>query len=275
MDFVERLRSARDSVRQTPVVGAWLEQRYRRKFARLRVAYLSYCGVYPDFASALAAAPDTLPTGFDDVGAAQRIEVRARHVLACDYPAMFWLQRLFDEGRMNVFDLGGGVGVKYYAFRPSLAYPPDLHWTVGELPAVASAGAQLAATQDPHRQLAFTDRPADAEGADVLFTSGCLQYLDYTLADLLGPMARRPEHVLVNVLPLHPTQAFWTVQHTGDVNRYCAYGIAARPAFLAQFQALGYALRDDWDQDRQCVIPFHPDCRVDRYHGFLFSRARA
>ncbi|WHZ20154.1 MAG: hypothetical protein OJF55_002303 [Rhodanobacteraceae bacterium] len=271
MALVQTLRSVRDRMRQAPVLGPWLERRYRRKFARQRIDYNAYCGVYPDYASALAAAPDTLPKGYDHAETALLYAARTRYILACDYPAMFWLQRLFAEGCASVFDLGGSIGIKYYAFRRYLDYPPNLRWTVSELPTVAAAGTEWAAEHDQHRQLAFTRDPAEADGQDILFASGSLQYLDYTLADLLKPMARRPRHVLITVLPLHPERGFYTIQNMGAL--YCVYGIAARPEFVAQMQDLGYAVRDQWDQpDRECEIPFHPECRVEKYYGFLFSR---
>lgn len=271
MAFVQTLYSLRDRARRAPILGPWLENRYRHRFARQRIDHNAYCGVYPDFASALAAAPDTLPKGYDHAETALLYAARTRYVLACDYPALFWLQRLFTEGCASVFDLGGSIGIKYYAFRRYLDYPANLHWTVCELPTVATAGAEWAAEHDPHHQLAFTRAPAEASGRDILFASGSLQYLDYALADLLKPMARPPAHVLVTMLPLHSERGFYTVQNIGTL--YCAYGIAARPEFVAQMQAAGYVVRDQWDQpDRQCDIPFHPECRVEKYYGYLFSR---
>lgn len=275
MSLAEKLRSTRDRVvRQAPVVGPWLEDRYRRRFATRKVDYNAYYGVYPDFATALAAAPASLPKGFDHAETALIYAARTRYVLACDYPAMFWLRRLFEEGSRSVFDFGGSIGIKYYAFRAYLDYPADLRWTVCELPSIAAAGRQWAAEHDEYHQLAFTQNRIDADGQDILFASGCIQYLDYPFRDLIAALRRPPRHILVTVLPLHRERSFFTVQNMGTL--YCVYRIQAQAEFVAQIKELGYTLRDQWDQpDRQCEIPFHPECRVDKYHGFLFSRAGA
>lgn len=253
------------------MLGPWLEARYERAFASRRVTYNAYCGAYPDFASALAAAPDTLPHGYDHAETAMLYAARTRYVLACDYPAIFWLGRLFEEGCRTVCDFGGSIGIKYYAFRRYLDYPPDLRWTVHELPAIASAGRQWASEHDDHRQLVFDADRTAADGQDIVFASGSLQYLDYRLWELIPKLAKPPKHILVTTLPLHDSRTFFTVQNIGAV--YCAYGIIARPEFVAAMQAAGYAIRDQWDQpDRQCDIPFHPECQVNKYYGFLFSR---
>lgn len=73
------------------------------------------------------------------------------------------------------------------------------------------------------------------------------------------------------MLPLHRERTFFTVQNMGT--QCCAYGIMARPEFVAQMETAGYSVRDAWDQpERYCDIPFYPEYRVDGYSGFLFSR---
>jgi putative methyltransferase (TIGR04325 family) len=275
MSLVEKLRSTRDRVvRQAPVVGPWLEGHYRRRFGRQKTEYNTYYGVYPDFGAALAAAPSSLPKGFDHAETALLYAARTRYILACDYPALFWLGRLFQEGSRTIFDLGGSIGIKYYAFRKYLDYPTDLRWTVCDLPSIVTAGTAWAAEHDSHRQLAFTPRREDADQADILFASGSIQYLDYAFRDLISALPRPPRHILVTTLPLHRERSFFTIQNMGTL--YCVYRISAQAEFVGQFKELGYVMRDQWDQpDRQCDIPFHPECRIDKYHGFLFSRTEA
>jgi putative methyltransferase (TIGR04325 family) len=275
MTVAGKLRSARNHlVRHVPVVGPWLEGHHRRRFASQKIDYNAYYGVYPDFAAALAAAPASLPKGFDHAETALIYAARTRYVLACDYPAMFWLRRLFEEGNRSVFDLGGSIGIKYYAFRAYLDYPSDLRWTVCELPSIVTAGSEWAAEHDTHRQLAFTQNHSDASGQDILFASGSIQYLDYPFRDLIAALPRPPKHILVTVLPLHRERSFFTVQNMGTL--FCVYRIQAQAEFVGQLKELGYVVRDQWDQpDRQCEIPFHPEYRVDKYYGFLFSRTEA
>lgn len=274
MSLIDRLSSIRDGARRTPLVGRWLERRYHRAFAQQRISYNAYCGVYPDFATALAAAPRTLPIGYDHAETALLYAARTRYVLACDYPAIFWLNRLFKEGATRVFDLGGSIGIKYYSYRRYLDYPQGLRWTVCELPAIVAAGKAWASEHDPHHQIAFSVNRGDADGQDILYASGSLQYLDYHLWDLLASLQHPPKHVLLTMLPLHADRSFFTVQNMGA--QYCAYGVMAHPELITRMRDMGYAVRDGWDQpDRSCDIPFHPEHRVEKYYGFLFSRANA
>lgn len=274
MSLVETLRNLRSRMRQAPITRPWLERRYRRRFANQRDRYNAYCGVYPDFATASANVPPAVPKGYDHDDTALQYAHWTDRVFPYDYPAMFWLQQLFKEGCTSVFDLGGSIGIKYYAYRRRLTYPSDLRWTVYDVPAVRRAGVHWAAEHDEHRQLSFSEDHRDADGHDILFASGSLQYLDYRLWEVLSPLHSPPRHVLITMLPLHPERTFYTVQNMGTL--CCAYGIVARPEFLAQMKAAGYSVRDAWDQpERHCDIPFYPEHRVDGYSGFLLDRAGA
>lgn len=265
------LRNAYHKTRQLPVLRPMFERAYKRRFAHDRIDFNAYCGVYPDFATALANAPTTMPIGYDhDVGATMYLS-RTRYVLACDYPAMFWLERLLAEGCRTVFDFGGNIGIKYYAYQRYLRFPNDLRWMVCELPKVVATGSAWAKDHDPSGQIGFTENQADLSGQDVLFASGVLQYLDDTLWNLLDRLDRPPRHILVNVLPLHANLSFFTIQNSALL--YSVYRIMAHAEFVSALAERGYRIRDQWDQlDRQCIIPFHPENTVEKYHGFLFSR---
>ncbi len=266
------LKAIYHQARMLPGLRGILERSYRRRFAHHGNDFNAYYGVFPTFAAALAHAPTTRPVGYDNAEGAALYAARTRYILACDYPALFWLERLFREGARSVFDLGGHIGIKYYAFRRYLDYPSELRWTVCELPMIVAAGAAWARDHDAEHQIGFTEKREDANAQDVLFASGSLQYLDYTLIELLDRLAVPPRHILVNVLPLHPQKSFFTVQNMGT--HYCAYRIQAMGEFMDELKRRGYETRDHWDQpDRRCDIPFHPDCTVEKYRGFVFSRA--
>lgn len=273
MELIHKLRAMRDGVvHHAPLVGPWLERHYRHRFATRRISHNAYYGVYPDHASAVAAAPTSLPVGYDHAETALQYAAWTSRVFAFDYPAMLWLHRLFVEGNQSVFDFGGSIGIKYYAYRPYVHYPDALRWRVCDVPAVVAAGTEWASAHDTHAQLSLTDQCLDADGHDVLFASGSIQYLDYPLHELISALPQPPRHILITMLPLHRDRSFFTVQNMGTL--YCAYRITAEAEFISQLSQLGYRVRDRWDQpDRQCVIPFHPEHRVDGYHGFLFSRA--
>ncbi|MDV3166672.1 MAG: hypothetical protein Q8807_03395, partial ['Waltheria sp.' little leaf phytoplasma] len=65
------------------------------------------------------------------------------------------------------------------------------------------------------RRLRFTDDATDMDGYDLLLAAGSLQYLDYTLAEALGRLHRKPRYLLLNSVPVHPSRSYFTVQNMG------------------------------------------------------------
>ena len=118
----------------------------KRRHARWFASTSQYCfsGVFQSFGEAVAAAPPGRPIGSDHEHAADLAIPGGAEMLgrvnARDYPLMFWLRYAISLGARNIFDFGGHVGVKYYSFRPYLRYPPELRWTVYDMPAVTAAG---------------------------------------------------------------------------------------------------------------------------------------
>lgn len=256
---------------ELPGVRHALKALYERRFVREKPRTNLYRGVFPTFADALANVPSSRPLGYDHAATAAMYRDRTRRVYISDYPLLFWMRTLFESGCASVFDLGGHIGIGYYAYQRYLRYPPALRWLVHDVPAVITSGREWADQNDPERRLAFTSRREDAEGMDLLFASGSLQYLDYTLADLLAPMARRPAHLLINLLPVHMSLSYFTVQNMGAA--YCPYRISAEPAFLGGLRELGYVLKDRWENpDRRCEIPHHRGYSLDRYFGYYLAR---
>ena len=116
--------------------------------------------------------------------------------------------------------------------------------------------------------LAFTTEYRHAEGFDVLFTSGTLQYADQDLPGMLSRVTK-PRHLLINYVPLtdHPT--FFTTQEVGPI--CCAYRIGNRAEFVESLQRLGYTLIDSWRcPDKGCRVLFHPKRRVRAYSGMYW-----
>jgi len=191
---------------------------------------------------------------------------RLTRIHPSDYPVMLWLQKAFAEGARVIFDLGGHVGVAYYAYQQVLSFPSEISWRIYDVPAVMAAGRQEALERDPAHRLTFTDRFETAAEADVLFTSGCLQYLEQTLAELIAPLRRRPRWVLVNLLPLHEQSAYWTVQSIGTA--FCPYRIQHSQTFFRDLERLGYRVLDRWENlEKECWVAFDAEHSLDRYHG--------
>lgn len=256
-----------------PLIRAMQEASYsRRFFAHTATTHHIYRGVFDSFAEAQASIPATRAAGYDNVGSAELYRDRTRRVFINDYPMMFWLERFFGLGARRVFDLGGHIGIAYYAYQKYLAYPDGLRWTVQDVPAVNAAGQRWAAEHDASRRLAFADDVAVASDCDVLFAAGSLQYLDFTLAEAIHRMAVRPRFLLLNSVPVHPSQSYFTVQNIGVA--LCPYRVTAERAFLGSLAELGYQLQDRWENpQRHCTVPFHPELSLDRYFGFAFRLA--
>lgn len=265
-------RSTMDRAADWPLVRQWLEARYaRRFFSSASLMENLYRGVYPTFEAAQSSVPTSRQSSYDNKASADLYRERTRRVYINDYPMMLWLSKFFESGSRSVFDLGGHVGIAYYAYQRYVRYPEGLRWQVMDVPAVNDAGKAWAEDNDPAARLSFTDQAEDASGVDIFFAAGSLQYLDYTLADLLRGLRQLPRHLLLNSVPIHTRDSYFTVQNMGTA--CCPYRVTAEREFLHDLKGLGYALKDRWENPhRSCMIPFHPDHSLDRYFGFSFSR---
>ena len=257
-EFVERVFAL-------PGILDWRKRRFDHAFAD--GYYGGVCrGIYASYEEAAAAAPKTLPLGYDNDGPARMYQDRLVRVFPSDYPMMFWLQKAFEEGARQVFDLGGHVGISYYAYQKHLPYPSDLSWRVCDVPAVVRSGLELARTRDEQHRLSFTEHFEEADNADVLFTSGCVQYLPETLGQRIASLRQRPRWVLVNLLPLHDQRAFWTVQSIGQA--FCPYRIQRAETFFGELTKLDYVVVDKWENlEKECDVAFERGFCLDRYFG--------
>ena len=258
-----------------PGLRAFAQARYRRRFRQAFGDDNQYFGVYDSHAAAQAEAgrlsTAQLPASYDLDAAGRAYRDRLDDIQASDYPLVYWLERLFARGARRVFDLGGNVGVSYYAFARYLGYPQDLRWTVHDLPRVMGIGRKWAQARDSAGKLAFADGETDADGAHILLSTGVLQYLPYTLPDLLDRLSRPPPRVLLNLTPMHATREYFTLQNMGFA--VCPYRITSAENLVAQMQARGYRVVDRWfSRERHLRIPFHPDAGIEGYSGFFFSR---
>jgi putative methyltransferase (TIGR04325 family) len=259
-----------DGVAGWPVLGVYLRKKYERMFAANLDANL-FRGVFATFEEAERSAPRTRPLGYDHPGPAAMYLERTRKVYPTDYPVLFWLQKLFREGQTRVFDLGGHTGVSYYSYRRYLDYPATLRWQVHDVPAVVQQGRHLAAEMDRGGHLSFADRFDEAEGADILFALGSLQYLPETLAERVGNLKNPPRHLMLNLIPLHERLSYFTLQSIGTA--FCPYRITALSEFQSAYERLGYEVVDSWENpEKRCEIPFHPEHSLNRYCGLYMRR---
>ena len=269
-DLARRFRRIANEVAEMPGIRQLAEPLYRREFSAMRSSGNAYFGVFGSFEEASRQVPASLPGDFDNEAATSLYEYRFSEVESSDYPALFWLGRLFEQGQRRIFDLGGHVGVSYYAYQQHLEFPQDLRWQVHDTAAVMQKGREIARERDREGRLDFVELDV-ADGCDVLMAKGSLQYLEYTLAELIRRMQVAPRHLLINLTPMHSSKSFFTLQHIGIA--VCPYRISAVPEFLFELRELGYRLNVRWDHpERTLRVPFHPGFSIDRYHGFHFCR---
>jgi putative methyltransferase (TIGR04325 family) len=263
------VRRARKLAQTSPLVLELRRRAREREFAAGQGT--GFCGVHATYEAALRAAPPVKTIGYDQAAAASMYRERLQRVYPSDYPVIFWLARLI-PGARNVFDFGGHVGIAYYAYQRYLGVPAGLRWTVCDVPAVVQSGRALAAERGA-TGLSFTERFADAEGADVLLAAGSLQYLPSGhLERELRALGARPRHVVLNKLPVHPALEYVTIQDTGPA--FHAYTVFRRDRLVGAVEGLGYELVDAWDNpDLCCRVPGFPDHDIPAYSGFYF-RAR-
>jgi putative methyltransferase (TIGR04325 family) len=262
-----------DRLAALPPFDTLRKRRFERQFASHVEGGFGgnlYRGVFPTFEAAAASAPPNKPKGYDNPDAAGLYLERTRRVYPSDYPVMFWLDKIFREGHKSVFDFGGHIGVGYYAYRKFITYPEGLTWTVHDVPAVVAQGRELSKTMDAERRLCFADHYSAADGADVYFSAGALQYVPTSLPDMLAPLKKKPRYLVLNLLPLHPTKSFYTLQSIGLA--YCPYKLVQFGEFVKGLTQLGYVQRDAWENpDKRCTIAFDPEHSIDRYYGFVFQ----
>lgn len=251
---------------RAPVLSSFAERWADFLLARSKVEFR---GVYPDREAATLSIPHNgKPVGYDNEAAAGYYREYLGTVASNDYPVMFWLRELLHHGK--VFEVGGHVGVAYYAYQRYLTHPAGLQWQINDTPAVCAAGRVLAVERGA-TNLSFSTDIADGNGADVFLAIGALQYLDSSLADILGGYAVRPPHVLINMTPVTDGPSFHTVQNIGVA--YCPYRIESRSELQMKMAALRYELVDTWiNPGKFCRIALHPERSLDHYEGFYFRQ---
>lgn len=273
--MIDWLHRSADALAKLPAIDRMRRKRFEREFAGHVEGGFGgnlYRGVFPTFEAAQASAPAGKPIGYDNEDAASLYVERTKRVYPSDYPVMFWLEKLFRSGARTVFDFGGHIGIGYYGYRKYVAYPDGLKWTVHDVAAVVAKGRELARTLDTHRSLQFADHYDAADGVDIYFSAGAIQYLPVTLAQMLAPLARKPRYLVLNLTALHPSESFFTLQSIGA--SFCPYRVMQFGEFVKSLTSLGYVQKDAWENpDKRCTVAFEPKHSIDRYYGFVFEKA--
>jgi putative methyltransferase (TIGR04325 family) len=259
----------RELIEQTPILKQVYGYLMKRRFAGN--GYGRFWGVYETFEEARQAAPKTKKVGYNDAELAQEYqqmleqnnwENSGRIVGSYDYPILFWLNSIFDQGEgKTVFDFGGNVGVHFYSYAKYLKYPEGLRWTVCEVPEIAKVGRQIA-EQRGVDNLDFTSEFKDIDDKDIFIGSGSIQYVE-NLGRHIHSLFEKPRHLLINRLPLYNGTEFVTLQNGGKVF-YPQY-VFNKTEFIEGLEHIGYKLIDIWKIEGKTTIPFYPEIT---FHGY-------
>lgn len=270
------LHALKELAKVTPLLRPVLKRRYDSQFAENLVGQL-YRGIFHSYEAARASSPREL-VGYDQAAPAAMYRDFMHRIESYDYPVLFWLQRVLSEPTSaphRVFDFGGHVGIKYYAYQPLLRQVPD--WLVCDVAAVVQRGRELAQDRAETR-LGFTVDFDRAMECSVLLCLGSLQYVEAPLSDLLGALSfeQRPPHVLINTTAFtaQDEPQYYTLNSIGTA--FCPYKVQDRAAFVTSMRRVGYVLLSEWENPaRACHIPFQDAHRDFSYRGMRFSKSQS
>lgn len=236
---------------------------------------ISYSGVYRSYQEAKQSIPGKASAEYDIINKNKTKNANERVALDSwfhdsDYPLLFWLSRLLQDGS-SLVELGGSLGHFFYSIQKFFKVPDTISWTIYELPNAVEFGKVLAEERGESR-LAFSESKdiAGCGPVDIFLTSGTLQYMDVKVWDILREIKDRPQHVLLHNLPVHAHRSFYTVQ----VMPMCQvpYGVYSGQELLQSMKDLGYELVAQWKNQRTVEIPFHRQIEIEGYLGFYFKR---
>lgn len=234
----------------------------------------AYFGVYKSFAEARERLPQS--PGFDSQALApEYVNVRTRRVFEYDYPVIRWLEKAFKAGGTTVLDIGGSVGVHYYAYSKYLQMPAALSWSIVEVPEMVAIGRALATTNGASALTFSTDLALAiaSQRREIWISAGAIQYFeDAHPARLLAQCSAPPRHILLNKLPLYDGEDFVTAQNLG-AGSFSPLHVYNKMNFIRSIERLGYILCDGWDvHERSLHIPCYPERSFPSFSGLYFMR---
>jgi putative methyltransferase (TIGR04325 family) len=209
-----------------------------------------------------------LPAERESAATTQQVDIP--QVNFSDYPSVFWLGRALNEGMRSVFEPGGRVGIKFYAFRRMLSYPADLRWTVCENAETVRQGRALAVEREVSDQLQFSTELRQTASYDVLYASGSLPYLPARITEIIAGLPAKPKRIVLNTTAVHPDRTLYTLNSTGSA--VAPYRIQHHDELLEELTAAGYRRRDGWrNEGRPIQVPFVEGGEKPYYAGYCFD----
>lgn len=251
-----------------PLVRQQIRRTRYQKFLRSD-GYACY-GVFATFEQARKILPKSPEFNSRDL-AEEYAEVRMHRNFAYDYPVVYWLSNAFRQRAKTVFDIGGSVGVHFYAYQKIMSYPAGLRWTVCETPQIVAVGREIA-LQTPGAGLSFTDTLHSAYlDSDIWISAGALQYIEHgQISSLLAACERKPVHIILNKLPMYDGDDFVSTQNLGK-ECYAPFYVYNKRRFIGNVIALGYEVVDTWSvPERDLYLPGHSERSFSSFTGIYF-----
>lgn len=269
MSLLLRLyRLLRTIANSNPLIIALKKWKYQHHFANAEYANLFH-GIYQTFDEAKKYVPVEKTIGYDHTGPATMYGNRLERVFPADYPVLFWLKQIMKDSQ-GLFDLGGHVGIAYYAYKKYIDYPQNYKWLVCDVPAVTDKGEKLA-KENNDTTISFTNDLKMGDGFDIVFASGSLQYIDEHFSNIIEQYNNKPSYIIINLLPLHDEQTYVTLQNIGTT--FCPYRIFDKNEFIKSITSKGYELVDIWENaEKSLTLPFHPEKDLNCYYGLYFKK---
>jgi putative methyltransferase (TIGR04325 family) len=254
-------------------------QRLRRERAKRHYFSLSgfaaHFGVFSDFEEARTFLPPSKE--FDNESlASEYVTVRTKRIFSYDYPVIYWLTKVFGEGARKIFDIGGSVGVHYFAYRKFVEYPVELRWHIFEVPVIAKIGSQYAEKHGESALSFGTELDFEKIDADIWVSAGALHYIEtaFNLGKWLRQCSCRPNHILLNKLPIYSGKKFVSTQNIGD-RAFTPHYVYNRDEFISEVVDSGYELVDEWSVPaRQFVLFDDPVRSFGSYSGLYFRACK-
>ena len=245
---------------------------YERRFFHENKDDNLFLGDFGSFDAARAHIPAELRSGYDNAQGAKNLY--SHQIYNWDYPALFWIGQALAGGATRVFDLGGHVGIKYYAFRRVVEMPAQLEWRVCDVPGVVQTGLELARERGVEQQLKFGTDFTAASGFDVLVILGALQYLPMTIGELLAQLPVKPRRLVLNTTAMHEDRTVYTLNSLGF--GVCPYRIQHHKEIQKEIVSAGYRRLDGWrNEGKPIEIPFVDGGDRAYYGGGCFDLASA
>lgn len=243
--------------------------------ARLRVKLNRpgrFSGVFKSREMALASLPENQRTAYDSDNVAEVNFAAMSQRMSWDYPVVYWIKELMGASQqvpLTVLDAGGHMGTKYISFA-DLLVADDLNWVVYDLPKILRLARLYQADGLVPKAIKFVDQPGQAGKVDLLLASGLLQYLDISLADLVGQMTAPPRNILLNKVAVRDGETIVTLEKIGPI--LVPYHVREKAVFEAELTGFGYRIVDQWTiPDLSHRISTHPRATASQSKGYFLE----